>query len=224
MNKNILAFDTSMGPCSVALLRDGVLVANAVLMDSHQQVKRLMPMIETAMQQAGLTYPDLDVIAVGIGPGSFTGIRIGMAAAHGFALSGNIPLMGITTLQAMVFESLHDHTAVPTSPKGCIGAVMHAGKGQYYCQWFASNAQSPVGDATLCSLQEAAIQAPSGQLCLVGNAAAELAALLPNAHITDIMFPRAEHIARLAALSQSHTHHLEPLYIRPPDAKLPQPR
>lgn len=222
MNKNILAFDTSMGPCSVAVLRDGRLVANNVLMDSHQQVKMLMPMIEDAMQQAGLTYPDLDAIAVGIGPGSFTGIRIGMAAAHGFALAGNTPLIGITTLEAMVFEALHSPPPLPPLEREdvCIGAMMHAGKGQFYCQWFFGFPPIPTNEPILCTKEQVKKSFPDADCVLVGNAAAEFAPFLAGATLSEITFPHAQHIAQLAALrALKGTLHLEPLYIRPPDAK-----
>lgn len=200
-----------MGPCSVAVLKGGVIVSSRLLLETHQQVKMLMPMVEETMREAELTYGDLDAIAVGIGPGSFTGIRIGMAAAHGFALAGNIPLIGISTLESMAFAANHS---------GVTGAIMHAGKGQYYCQWFDGTPPRARSEAILCLPEEVRTNAPPEASMLVGNAAAEFSPALPESKATDITFPEAQYIARLAAARDSAgVAHLEPLYIRPPDAK-----
>ncbi|WP_439525892.1 tRNA (adenosine(37)-N6)-threonylcarbamoyltransferase complex dimerization subunit type 1 TsaB [Roseovarius mucosus] len=97
----ILAFDTSAAHCAAALLRgDRVLSARAVEM-GRGQAERLMPLLQEVLDQAGVTWSDLNRIGVGIGPGNFTGIRISVAAARGLALSLGIPTVGISTLDAI---------------------------------------------------------------------------------------------------------------------------
>ncbi len=100
----ILAFDTSCEACSVALLADG-----AVYVD-HQQVprqhtKKLLPMIDGVLQQAGLSITDLDAIAFGVGPGSFTGLRITAGVAQGLGLGANKPLIPISTLATLAEQA-----------------------------------------------------------------------------------------------------------------------
>lgn len=98
-----LGFDTSAAHCAAALLRgDRVLVQAAEEM-TKGQAERLFPLLEGLLADAGLSWRDLDVIGVGIGPGNFTGIRIAVAAARGLALSLGIPAVGVTATEAAAF-------------------------------------------------------------------------------------------------------------------------
>lgn len=96
-----LGFDTSAAHCAAALLcGDQVLAARAEEM-GRGQAERLMPLLEEVLEEAGVTWRDLARIGVGIGPGNFTGIRISVATARGLALSLGIPVIGISTLEAI---------------------------------------------------------------------------------------------------------------------------
>ncbi|KGM89822.1 universal bacterial protein YeaZ [Roseovarius mucosus DSM 17069] len=109
----ILAFDTSAAHCAAALLRGNqVLVARTEVM-GRGQAERLMPLLQEILEQAGITWSDLDRIGVGVGPGNFTGIRISVATARGLALSLGIPTIGISTLDAIRAQGRAGTPCVP---------------------------------------------------------------------------------------------------------------
>ena len=104
----ILALDTSGKMASCALLRDGVLL-EAVAQDSMMDHSRLiLPLCEQLLQKHGLTFADVDVYAAVVGPGSFTGVRIGTAAVKGFAWAQEKPCAGVSSLLAMACDSRED--------------------------------------------------------------------------------------------------------------------
>ena len=92
----VLGFDTSAAHCAAALLRGDAILAHRHEEMGKGQAERLFPLLEDLLSEAGLTWRDLHVIGVGIGPGNFTGIRIAVAAARGLALSLGIPAIGIS--------------------------------------------------------------------------------------------------------------------------------
>ncbi len=109
----ILAFDTSAAHCAAALLRGNqVSVARTEVM-GRGQAERLMPLLQEILDQAGITWSDLDRIGVGVGPGNFTGIRISVATARGLALSLGIPTIGISTLDAIRAQGRAGTPCVP---------------------------------------------------------------------------------------------------------------
>ena len=97
----ILALETSARACSTAVTEDGCLVASAFQCTGLTHSRTLMPMVEAMLKNAGLTVAEMDAIAVANGPGSFTGIRIGVAAAKGLAFAADKPVVGVSTLEAM---------------------------------------------------------------------------------------------------------------------------
>ena len=121
----ILAFDTSAAHCAAALLRGNqVLVARTEVM-GRGQAERLMPLLQEILDQAGITWSDLDRIGVGVGPGNFTGIRISVATARGLALSLGIPTIGISTLDAIRAQG---GTGTPCVPAPRDMAYIQTGK------------------------------------------------------------------------------------------------
>ncbi len=127
-----LGFDTSAGHCAAALLCDGaVLVARAEEM-SRGQAERLMPLLEDVLAEAGIGWPDLARIGVGIGPGNFTGIRISVAAARGLALALGCPAIGVDSFEATALDR----------PRPCAVAIP-AMRGQVYLQRFAPDRAGP---------------------------------------------------------------------------------
>ena len=96
----ILAMDTAAGACSGALWSNAVVVERVQLMQrGHAEV--LLPMLVSIMHEAGCAFADLDLIAVTVGPGAFTGLRVGLAAARGIALASSLPCFGVSTLEAI---------------------------------------------------------------------------------------------------------------------------
>ncbi|MCJ8138676.1 tRNA (adenosine(37)-N6)-threonylcarbamoyltransferase complex dimerization subunit type 1 TsaB [Falsirhodobacter halotolerans] len=99
----ILAFDTSAAHCAAALLSGETVLAQREEPMAKGQAERLIPLLEEVLADAALTWRDLDALAVGTGPGNFTGVRIAVSAARGLALGLGIPAIGVTTLDARAF-------------------------------------------------------------------------------------------------------------------------
>lgn len=100
MTVKILALDTATENCSVALLTDdGIYFRSEVAPRDH--TKKILPMVDDVLKEAGLTLNELDALAFGRGPGSFTGVRIGIGIAQGLAFGADLPMIGISTLEAM---------------------------------------------------------------------------------------------------------------------------
>lgn len=103
----ILALETSAKACSAAVTEDGRVLASCYQNTGLTHSRTLMPMVESLLKNADLTMGDLGLVAVAAGPGSFTGIRIGVAAAKGLAFAANLPAAGISTLYAMALGLSH---------------------------------------------------------------------------------------------------------------------
>ena len=124
----ILAFETSAKACSAALLKDETLLGEAYQNTGLTHSQTLLVMAEDLMKQCGVTVNDIDAVAVAAGPGSFTGVRIGVAAAKGFAWGKEIPCCGVSTLEAMA-----ENAGVYN---GFVLPVMDARRQQVYCGLF----------------------------------------------------------------------------------------
>lgn len=206
----ILAMDTATGPCSVAVWHKGDIAAYVeTAKPVMQQSARLVPMIEDALRQSHTTYGDVTAVAATVGPGSFTGIRVALAAARAICFARRIPCMGYTSLQVLAYAAAKDKPTL---------AVLNAGKGEHYFQYFKADPWQPLGEPQLGLLEDALAGAPAGDVWLSGNAQADDARFTA----TDVTFPRADWLARLAAQHPTlASKSLRPFYIRPPDAKLP---
>ena len=212
-NQPILAIDTATGPASVAIYKDD---AVAIYLENHTQATqsaRLLPMIEQALSLSGLSYADLATIACTTGPGSFTGIRVGLAAAQGIAFAARIGSVGFTTLEVLSFAAKSYPSPVPQ-----VLAALRAGKGQCYYQAFSLLPfWQPLYDARVGTLEEAVASVAPGAL-MAGN----LSDIPAGLTVTPVTCPRADALAQLtAAFGGGAEHILKPFYIRPPDAVLP---
>ena len=127
----ILAFETSAKAASVALLEDGKLLGESYQNTGLTHSQTLMVMAENLLKQCGKTVADVNAVAVAAGPGSFTGVRIGVAAAKGFAWGGEVPCYGVSTLEAMAL-SLGAY-------QGYVCPVMDARRSQVYNALFYVN-------------------------------------------------------------------------------------
>ncbi len=126
----ILGFDTATATCSAALWAEGSVVAHRRSEAGGRHAETLVPMLREVATEGGTTLAEVDAFAVTVGPGSFTGIRIGLAAARGLALAGKRPLIGFSTLEVLA-------AGVPDGEReGPIIAALDAGRGRLYAQLF----------------------------------------------------------------------------------------
>lgn len=138
----LLAIDTAADLCAACVLdAQGGERGRAVLDLGKGHAEHLMAVIDAALADAGIAYAGLDAVVVSVGPGSFTGVRVGVAAARGLALALKIPAVGVTTLEALAREA-----ARPGLP---VIATIEAGRGQAYVAAFSSAGELTFGPAAL---------------------------------------------------------------------------
>ncbi len=207
----VLSIDTSGVDCSACLYdsADDSVMGEVTENIGKGHAELLMGIIEGALQQASLTLKDVGRIAVTIGPGSFTGIRVGVAAARGFALSLGIDAVGITTLETLAAHHLHKHPGQP------VAVGLDAKRDEAYLQMFAADG-SPLSEAALLSLMDAkaALVGFNGEI--IGSAAPILEGGETGSG------PDHFDIATVARIGASKPQGLPkpaPLYLRGPDAK-----
>lgn len=135
----ILSIETSTSICSVALHERGVLLALAEIKESGAHAEKLLGLVDEVFENSGLSFGDLDAVAVSQGPGSYTGLRIGVSTAKGIAYALEIPLIGINTLQAMAASQ-------PLNQGEFVVAVLDARRKEVYTQTFGDSLQelSPI--------------------------------------------------------------------------------
>ena len=129
----ILGIDSSAVVASVALCEDERLLAEYTLNNGNTHSETLLPMVEAILKDFKLTARDIDLFAVSNGPGSFTGVRIGVATAKGLAFASKKPCVGVSTLQALAFNLV--------GVRGLICPVMNARRSQVYTALFRSDGQ-----------------------------------------------------------------------------------
>ncbi len=219
----ILAFDSATSACSAAIWRDGEIPARRFQAMERGQSEALIPMVVEVLKEAGLTFAEIDFIAVTVGPGAFTGVRIGLAAARGMALAGGLPIIGVTTFEAVA----KGVGAADLAGRGLVVAI-DAKRADIYAQSFGPGLAA-VGPPAAVMPEMLAKALPAGPLLIAGDGAAQLRPALAAADRDRIRFasgsgaPDAAHIAALAA-ARTATAPVDaaprPLYLRPPDAKL----
>ena len=211
----ILAVDTALGACSVALLENDRLIAHIFEPMERGHAERLAPMVEEAMKQAGVEFAALNRLAVTVGPGTFTGQRVGLAFMRGLRLALHIPLTGVTTLEAMAMAAM----AETGSPRAA--AIHDARREEAYLLLREGEAvvQPPV---VLPFADAVARIAAFGPCALAGTGAASAHEILGRDFaLSTIRQPDALWVARLAQKCPAPADAPGPLYLRAPDAKLP---
>ncbi len=212
----ILVLDTALDRTAVALT-DGrrLAVVRAERMD-RGHAERLFPMLQEAFAEAGLAPGDVDRIVATIGPGSFTGIRIAIAAARGLSLATGCPVVGVDTLAGLA-------ASLPERAEGPVLAAIDARRGEIYAALFDRDGavlESPfVGDAeaVLARAGDRASAVVGSGAPLVGHQATVTGRRVPPLIPLDGPDPLA--LARLGAGLDPGDRPPAPLYLRPPDAK-----
>jgi tRNA threonylcarbamoyl adenosine modification protein YeaZ len=215
----ILAIDTALEACSAAVL-DTEQAATSVheslpMVRGHAEA--LMPLIARVMERAGLDFAALDRIAVTTGPGSFTGLRVGIAAARGIALASGKPAVGLTTLAAYAAPLVAADDTLP------VVVAIDARHDHVYLQVFGPGGRTIVAPR-LAPLREALRVAATGAPRLTGTAAAMLAAAWPAGERAPSLVdarraPDIDWVARLGAAAPDTGAPPKPLYLRAPDAQ-----
>ncbi|HTI80861.1 MAG TPA: tRNA (adenosine(37)-N6)-threonylcarbamoyltransferase complex dimerization subunit type 1 TsaB [Acetobacteraceae bacterium] len=207
----ILTLDAALARCGAAIVIDQQMVALRQEKASQGHAALLPVMAEAVLGDAALRAADLDLVAVTVGPGSFTGIRAGLALAHGIGRAAGIPVIGVT-----VGEALAD--SLPFIGARELWSVTDSRRGRIFLE--------RAGTAIALSLAD--LPRTTSKVAVAGDAAPAVAAWLAardvDVMLTDARLPMARHIAVVA----EHRHagrlpplEAQPLYVDPPEAKLP---
>lgn len=217
----LLAFDTAGPDCAVALAcsepGDIRILARREERIGRGHAERLMPMIEAALADAGSVYTDLQRIAVTTGPGSFTGVRVGVAAARALALALAVPAIGVGTLSALAVPAARAHRS------GTAVALLDAKRGEIYALAQDVSSGAIVLEATAGTGEAIAsrLSAAMRPLILCGSGAPILAAALPRSAFRidgAAENPDIADVAALGAVAEASGPPI-PLYLRGADAK-----
>jgi tRNA threonylcarbamoyladenosine biosynthesis protein TsaB len=225
----ILAFDTTHGNCSVAIIApQGEILVHLEDHQPDRQAELLLQLIETALQRANICYSKLDAIAVTTGPGSFTGIRIGLSAARGLGLALHKPVIGISAFESVLKQ--HSFSEEKREKKSKVAVTMDAKRGQVYIQLFDEQ-KIPLDSPHIMTYSELVLYLKTHQNGLiVGNAAGCIGGLLAGTLpgftlVPTSLLPQAPSLGQVAHekmhLGISGSFPAVPLYVRAPDAKLP---
>ncbi|WP_099075465.1 tRNA (adenosine(37)-N6)-threonylcarbamoyltransferase complex dimerization subunit type 1 TsaB [Proteus alimentorum] len=221
MSLRILAIDTATESCSVAVWNEGV-VASRFEISPREHTQKILPMVKSALEEANITLQSLDALAFGRGPGSFTGVRIGVGVAQGIALGAELPMIGISSLATMA-EGVFRTTGI----KHVLVAI-DARMGEIYCAQYQRNgAGAWVGENTEAVMKPEqfidALQSTTGTWAMAGTgwqAYPDLKEALPFTVVeTEITLPAAQDMLPLAVTAwhegkATKVEDAEPVYLR----------
>jgi len=207
----ILALDAALARCAAAIVVDREVLA-ARQADATQGHAALLPvMAKDVLAEAAITAASLDLVAVTVGPGGFTGIRAGLALAHGIAVAAGVPVVGMTVGETLA-ESL------PFLGERHLWTAIDSRRGRVFLER---------GDTVISASLEA-LPVPAGKVAVAGDAAPQVAARLAardaDVMLTDARLPLARHVAVVAERrikGELRSLAAQPLYVDPPEAKLP---
>jgi tRNA threonylcarbamoyl adenosine modification protein YeaZ len=215
----VLAIDTALSACSAAVLdtgRGGIVSEESLPME-RGHAEALIPLIARVMAKADMHFSDLDRVAVTTGPGSFTGLRVGISAARGIALAAEKPAIGLSTLSAFAAPYIAADNSIP------VIVAIDARHGQVYLQVFGPGGRTLVAPR-LATIGEAVRAAADAQPRIVGSAAQAVAAAWPlpqrpPAGVDARAAPDIAWVARMGAVMPDGHSPPKPQYLRAPDAQ-----
>jgi tRNA threonylcarbamoyl adenosine modification protein YeaZ len=229
----ILALDTALPAVCACVLDTGATepLAMETLAMERGHAEALLPLIERVMGQVEGGFASLDRIAVTVGPGSFTGIRVAISAARGFGLALDVPVVGVSTLAAfaapLVLGPKPPAQKPASAPPSVIVSAIDARHGQIYVQ-ACSEAGAILLAPTVLPIAEAIDKLPPGPLRITGSAAPLLAIAAWSRHRAaevegEIIGAPILYVARLGMIADPEAAPPRPLYIKAPDVKPPSP-
>jgi tRNA threonylcarbamoyl adenosine modification protein YeaZ len=214
----VLAIDTALEACAAAVLdtEHGRMASESLPM-IRGHAEALMPLIERVMRQADIPFSALDRVGVTTGPGSFTGLRVGIAAARGIALAAGKPAFGLTTLAAYAAPYM------AADDKSAVAVAIDARHQHVYLQVFGAAGRTLV-PPRIASAADAARASAVGAVRVVGTGARMLADVwplreTPPAVVDDLRAPDIVWVGRLAVAAADNASGPKPLYLRAPDAQ-----
>jgi tRNA threonylcarbamoyladenosine biosynthesis protein TsaB len=214
----ILAIDTALEACSVAVFdtEGGSRARSRSLPMARGHAEALMPLIATVMSDARTEFGELDRIAVTVGPGSFTGLRVGVAAARGIGLAAGKPVVGLTTLAAMAVPF------IDADDTKSLLVVIDARHDHVYMQLYGPGGRTLVAPRVV-HLRDAIRAAMASPTRIVGNAAKLVEAAWPENErkpllVNEVKAPDIVWVARLGAAADPDRASVKPLYLREADA------
>ena len=224
MTLNVLAFDTVTSSCAIKIWQNHEILAEEQVFIDRGHAEVLVPLIESALVSAKLSYQELDLLAVTTGPGAFTGIRIGLATARSLAIVCKIPLIGITNFEALVHA-----TPKPDRVGRRILVVLETKRSDFYICMYDENLSVLVGPRTIGGA-ELGLLVQKGTLLLAGDA---IERALPFLEVPGIQVVKPASktyvdpaiIAELAVSMVSRGVALDkpvPFYLKPPDVNVPK--
>ncbi|HWZ39606.1 MAG TPA: tRNA (adenosine(37)-N6)-threonylcarbamoyltransferase complex dimerization subunit type 1 TsaB [Bradyrhizobium sp.] len=215
----ILAIDTALDACAAAVLDTGTskMIAMETQAMKRGHAEALMPLIARVMKETGIPFAALDRVAVTSGPGSFTGLRVGLSAARGIGLAAGKPVVGLTTLSAYAAPIVSEGAEQP------VISAIDARHDHVYLQVVSGNGSSLIRPK-VASIEEALTASRFGTPHLVGNAAGILAERWPSDapppfKVDAQPAPDITWVAWLGAAVNPDTAPPKPYYLRAPDAK-----
>lgn len=215
----VIAIDTALAACSAAVLDTalGGIIASESLPMIRGHAEALMPLLRRVMAEAATSFADIDRIAVTTGPGSFTGLRVGIAAARGIALAAGSPIVGLSTLSAYAAPHMAADDRFP------VVAAIDARHAHVYLQVFAPGGRT-LSLPRLAPLNDAVHAAAETSACIVGSAAQAVADALLDADATPMLVdarpaPDIAWVARVGAVLPEGQSPPKPQYLRAPDAQ-----
>ncbi|HWF95598.1 MAG TPA: tRNA (adenosine(37)-N6)-threonylcarbamoyltransferase complex dimerization subunit type 1 TsaB [Xanthobacteraceae bacterium] len=215
----VLAIDCALDACAAAVFDSdaGSIIASETRIMARGHAEALMPLIARVMDEAEIEFRDLGRIAVTVGPGSFTGLRVGISAARGIALAARKPAIGLTTLAGLAAPLIAEDDTTP------VVAAIDARHDHVYMQIFGAGGRTLLAPR-IVPLREAARAATTGPARIVGSAAALVVGSWPRgaplpALVDQRVAPDIAWIARLGAVASDAEGPPKPLYLRAPDAQ-----
>lgn len=207
----LLALETSDRLCAACLVdpSTGAVLSSRTLDLGRGHAEKMMEVIAGVLAEAGKDYASLTCLAVCVGPGSFTGIRVALATATGLSVALGMPVTGVTALQALALQAL------PKAGGHPIFSVIDAHRGDVYVQTFSNDAL-PADQPRQISIEAAAEIAAAADLFACGSGVPLLGGHPPA--VTQDALPNVDAVA-FAALNPAMTVSAKPLYLRKPDAK-----
>ena len=213
----VLAFDTTAAACSVALVRGDAMLASLSEPMDQGQAEALLPAIERVMREGGFSYDALDRIAVTVGPGSFTGVRVGLSTARALGLAAGKPVVGVSTLDVLA-------GAVPAAElahTATILAAVDTKRGELYVQAFDAANRTARGEPAALPPAEIPDWLSEDRVLVVGDGTAAALKVLGGAIASRAdPLPSAVVLARLAAGRAPDAAGPLPLYVLPPKITL----